>query len=56
MNAYPRFPKIPRASAASVIITEKIDGTNGQIMVQDAASAGAEADPVLDARVSTGGG
>ena len=39
---YPKFPKIPRLSR-DCILTEKIDGTNGLILVPEAASVPVQA-------------
>ena len=49
---YPKFPSIPRFNKP-VIVTEKIDGTNGQVLIWDAAEGNRPDVSALGVRAST---
>ncbi|MFE1095862.1 RNA ligase family protein [Streptomyces smyrnaeus] len=51
-SAFPKFPKTTRVTK-DVVLTEKIDGTNGLIYVQDANTEDARVMPGYDSFVST---
>jgi len=54
MSSYPKFSKIPRLYSESFQITEKIDGTNGLIYIEDSTALEWRYD--ADALIIAGGG